>query len=420
MRTSQFLLSTVKETPADAELKSHQLMLRAGMIRKLSAGIYTWLPLGLKILRKVEHIVRKEMNQIGAQEVLMPSILPAELWKESHRWEQYGTELLKIIDRHNHEFCYGPTHEEAFTDLARRELKSYKQLPLTLYQIQTKFRDEIRPRFGVMRAREFLMKDAYSFHTDEKSLEKTYHVMLEAYRRIFTALGLQFRVVLADTGSMGGTFSHEFQALAESGEDVILYSDKSDYAANIEIANLQNVKAGDLSPDGQGKLQMARGIEVGQVFQLGAKYSKLMNATVLDEKGSAIPLTMGCYGIGISRTVAAAIEQNHDDKGIIWPDAIAPFNIALVPILMHKSERVRLAAESLYQKLLNEGYDVLFDDRNERPGSMFSDMDLIGIPHRLVISERGLDQGTIEYKNRRETEAQNVKNDELFSFLEKL
>jgi len=565
MRTSNYLLGTIKETPADAELISHQLMLRAGMIRKVSAGIYTWMPLGLRVLKKVEKIVREEMDKAGAQEILMPSVQPAELWEESGRLDLYGPELLKFGDRHERLFCYGPTHEEVVTDLARREIKSYKQLPMTLYQIQTKFRDEIRPRFGVMRAREFLMKDAYSFHIDQASLEQTYDQMYEVYSRIFSRMGLKYRAVLADSGAMGGKKTHEFHVLADSGESEIAYCDESDYAANVEsaeylvpkikkstsknkmeivdtpnqktiddivnflnapiektvktlivhgkqtplvalilrgdhvlnlikagnlpqiatpltfateaeivealgchtgsigpvnlsipvivdhsaavitdftcganeddkhyinvnwerdvkiedVADLRNIIEGDICPDGKGALKIMRGIEVGQIFQLGKRYSESMNATVLNEEGKTIPMFMGCYGIGVSRTVAAAIEQNYDDKGIIWPDNIAPFQVALVPIMMNKSEKVREAAENLYKKLLEVGYEVLFDDRNERPGVMFADMELIGIPHRLVISEKGLEQGMIEYKHRRDEDSQQIKQNELLKFLEK-
>lgn len=547
MKVTQFFLATVKETPADAELVSHQLMIRAGMLRKLASGLYTWLPLGLRVLRKVENIVREEMNRSGALELLMPIVQPAGLWQESNRWEAYGAELLRIIDRHENNFCFGPTHEEVITDIARQELRSYKQLPVNLYQIQTKFRDEIRPRFGVMRSREFLMKDAYSFDLDEKGMQLAYDNMYEAYMRIFTRLGLNFRTVLADTGTIGGDYSHEFHILADAGEDIIVYSDGSDYAANIEkataqapegkrpipvakmkkvttlvtvrttnkltdqfntlpkksvktlivkgeglpfialvlrgdhelnstkaqhlpgvasplvfasekeikeiigsspdflgpvnimvpcivdrdaahlanfccganednfyfmnvnwdrdvaleaVADIRNVVEGDLSPDRKGYLRFARGIEVGQVFQLSDKYSRKMNATVIDKVGKNRYLQMGCYGIGLSRTVAAAIEQNHDERGIIWPEVMAPFLIVLVPINMHKSYRVREACEKLYNELLQAGYDVLLDNRKERPGVMFSDMDLIGIPHRLVVSERVLDKGAIEYRIR--------------------
>ncbi|NQZ54579.1 MAG: proline--tRNA ligase [Piscirickettsiaceae bacterium] len=547
MRTSQLLIATLKETPADAEVISHQLMLRAGLIRRLASGLYTWLPMGLKVLRKVESIIREEMANAGAQELLMPSIQPAELWKESKRWDKYGPELLRLTDRHNREFCYGPTHEEVITDLVRQEIRSYKQLPITFYQIQTKFRDEIRPRFGVMRAREFLMKDAYSFHLDQASLQQTYDDMFDAYTRIFDRIGLDFRPVQADTGSIGGNASHEFHVLASSGEDAIAFSDSSDYAANVELAeaiapvgerpdasatiatvdtpqqhtieqvckflnipeqqclktllvegtkegtvvalvlrgdhelndikaekhpsiaapltfatpeqvfvacganigsigpmglsipvivdraaahstdfvcganeddkhltgvnwgrdldepetaDLRNVVAGDPSPDGQGTLEIARGVEVGHIFQLGNEYSTKLNANVLAETGKSQILTMGCYGIGVSRIVAAAIEQNHDDRGIVWPLAIAPFQVALVPINAHKSVRLREAAEALYTQLVDAGFDILFDDRKQRPGVAFADMDLIGIPHRLILGERGLDSGMIEYKCR--------------------
>jgi prolyl-tRNA synthetase len=563
MRTSQLLLATVKETPADAEVISHKLMLRAGLIRKLAAGLYTWLPLGLRSLRKVESIVREEMNRAGAQEVLMPAVQPAELWQESERWDKYGPELLRFHDRHQREFCFGPTHEEVITDLIRNELRSYKQLPSNFYQIQTKFRDEIRPRFGIMRAREFLMKDAYSFHLDEESLQQTYKVMHEAYCRIFERIGLEFRPVQADTGSIGGNASHEFHVLAESGEDAIAFSTESSYAANVELAralppatprppmreqlqtvetpgqhsieqvsaflkvpaqrcvktllvngkddtvvalvlrgdhelntikaeklegvaapltfaseaavrqvancapgslgpvglaikvyvdhsagtlvdfvcganqdgkhltgvnwerdcpqpqcvDIRNVVEGDPSPDGKGSLQIKRGIEVGHIFQLGKKYSQAMNATVLDAQGKAVVMTMGCYGIGVSRVVAAAIEQNHDDKGIIWPDAIAPFQIVILPMNLQRSQAVREAAEVLYQELTNLGFDVLFDDRNERPGVMFADMELIGIPHRIVIGDRGLERGMVEYKGRRDQDSREIPRPELLAFL---
>ena len=547
MRASQILISTLKETPADAEVVSHQLMLRAGLIRRLASGLYTWLPMGLKVLRKTEAIIREEMTKAGAQELLMPSIQPAELWQESARWEKYGPELLRITDRHNNEFCYGPTHEEVITDLVRQEIRSYKQLPITFYQIQTKFRDETRPRFGVMRAREFLMKDAYSFHLDHASLQETYDDMYAAYSRIFNRIGLNFRPVQADTGSIGGEQSHEFHVLASSGEDAIAFSDTSDYAANVELAeavapagqrpaatavmttvdtpkkhtieevcdflnipatqclktllvegieegsvvalvlrgdhelneikaekhpavaapltfatpeqvltacganigsigpigltipvivdraaahvadfvcganedekhltgvnwardlaepetaDLRNVVVGDASPDGQGTLDIARGIEVGHIFQLGDNYSKKLNANVLADTGKSQILTMGCYGIGVSRVVAATIEQNHDDRGIIWPLSIAPFQVVLVPINAHKSVRLREAAEALYIKLVDAGFDILFDDRGLRPGVAFADMELLGIPHRLVLGERGLDEGLIEYKCR--------------------
>ncbi|EGW55097.1 proline--tRNA ligase [Candidatus Endoriftia persephonae] len=554
MRTSEFPLQTVKETPADAETASHKLMLRAGMIRKLAAGLYTWLPLGLRVLRKVEAIVREEMDRAGALELLMPAVQPAELWQESGRWEQYGPELLRLKDRHQREFCFGPTHEEIITDLARNELRSYKQLPVNYYQIQSKFRDEIRPRFGIMRAREFLMKDAYSFHADQASLQQTYERMYLTYSRIFSRCGLDFRPVAADTGSIGGNASHEFHVLADSGEDAIAFSTESDYAANVElaeaiapagnrpapskqmelvdtpnartiqelveqfeqpieqtvktlivvadeedeaelvallvrgdhelnelkaeklpqvasplemaseeqiraaigagtgslgpvklpipcivdrtvaqmadfsaganidgkhyfginwgrdlpepeqIADLRNVREGDPSPDGKGRLTIARGIEVGHIFQLGQKYSQALNATVLDENGKAVVMTMGCYGIGVSRVVAATIEQHHDEHGISWPASIAPFQVAICPMKLHKSARVREAVEQLYTELQALGIEVLLDDRDVRPGFMFADMELIGIPHRVVIGERSLDQGKVEYRGRNDSE----------------
>jgi prolyl-tRNA synthetase len=563
MRLSRFPLSTLKENPADAEIVSHQLMMRAGMLRKQAAGIYSWLPLGLRVLRKVEAIVREEMERAGALELLMPSVQPAELWEESGRWEQYGPELLRMHDRHQREFCLGPTHEEIITDIVRREIRSYKQLPVNYYQIQTKFRDEIRPRFGIMRAREFLMKDAYSFHIDQASLEETYRVMFDTYSRIFSRLGLEFRAVQADSGAIGGSVSHEFHVLAESGEDAIAFSSGGSYAANVEraealappgerpaateemsivetpgqhsiedvcsfmqvtaqqcvktllvqgeetglvalvvrgdhelnavkaeqlpavatplqfasdeqirqtlgcgtgslgpvklsipvivdhgaaqladficganedgrhlrgvnwerdlpapdCADLRNVIDGDPSPDGDGTLGIARGIEVGHIFQLGKKYSEAMKANVLDEQGKEQVMIMGCYGIGVSRIVAAAIEQNNDDNGMIWPDAIAPFQIALLPMNMKKSRRVRDAAEALYDELVMAGFEVLLDDRPVRPGVMFSEMELIGIPHRIVIGEKNLDRDMIEYKSRRDADSRDIPRDGLTDFL---
>ncbi|MGA1008515.1 MAG: proline--tRNA ligase [Sedimenticolaceae bacterium] len=549
MRTSQFPLQTLKEVPADAQIASHQLMMRAGLIRKLAAGLYTWMPLGLRVLRKVEAIVRDEMNKAGALEVLMPAVQPAELWEESGRWQKYGAELLRLQDRHGRDFCFGPTHEEIITDLARNELSSYKQLPINFYQIQTKFRDERRPRFGVMRAREFLMKDAYSFHANAESLQETYDAMHAAYCAVFERCGLNYRPVAADTGSIGGNASHEFHVLADAGEDAIAFSTESDYAANVELAealapkaqadaaseemrsvdtpnaktideiveqfkqpiertvktlivraneeadaelvaiimrgdhelneikaakhplltdpiqmateeeiraaigagpgslgpvglnmpvlvdraaavandfsagankdgkhffglnwgrdvelgeivDLRNVIEGDPSPCGKGQITIARGIEVGHIFQLGQTYSKKLNCTVLDENGKSIVTTMGCYGIGVSRVVGAAIEQHHDDNGIVWPTAMAPFQVTLIPMNMKKSERVREAAEKLYNELKDAGIDVLFDDRDARPGVMFADCELIGIPHRVVIGDRSLDNGEVEYRAR--------------------
>ena len=563
MRVSRFPLYTVKETPADAEVISHKLMLRAGLIRKIAAGLYTWMPLGLRVLRKVEAVVREEMNGIGCLEILMPAVQPAELWQESGRWQQYGPELLRLKDRHERDFCFGPTHEEIITDLFRREIRSYRQLPIAFYQVQTKFRDEVRPRFGVMRAREFLMKDAYSFHVDQASLQQTYDDMHGAYSRVFTRLGLDFRAVLADTGSIGGSGSHEFHVLADSGEDDIAFSDASGYAANVElaealapagerpaagealtrvhtpkvktiaelaaflkipaertlkavvvdgsdgrpvllllrgdhelneikagklpevaepltfstpaaisaafgaqpgslgpvgfdgvviadrsaavladavtganeddwhlsgfnfgrdcpeprVADLRNVVAGDPSPDGQGRLSIRRGIEVGHIFQLGRKYSDALAANVLGEDGQNLTVTMGCYGIGVSRVVAAAIEQNWDERGILWPAAMAPFQLALLPMNAHKSAAVREAVEQLYADCRAAGIDVLLDDREARPGVMFADMELIGIPHRVVIGEKGLAAGSVEYKGRRDAEALAVPLAGLIDFL---
>lgn len=557
MRVSQFPLSTLRETPADAELISHQLMLRAGLIRRLASGLYTWLPLGLRVLRRVESIVREEMNRAGALEMLMPTIQPAELWQESGRWDKFGAELLRLTDRHQRDFCFGPTHEEVITDIARNELRSYKQLPINYYQIQTKFRDEIRPRFGVMRAREFLMKDAYSFSIDDAGLQATFDNMHQAYCRIFDRLGLQYRPVKADGGSIGGSKSIEFHVLADSGEDAIAWCPSSDYAANIEmaealpptaaratatedmrlvdtpntksidalveqhsldikqtvktlivdaddrvegglialvvrgdhelnaikaeklegvasplvmaddakvrsvvgagfgslgpvqlpmpviidhtvatmanfvagankdnkhyfglnwerdlpvpvVADIRNVLTGDPSPDNKGTLEIVRGIEVGHIFQLGQQYSKALNCTVLDKNGKSSALYMGCYGIGVSRIVASAIEQTHDDKGIVWSSELAPFQLAICPINMAKSERLRDAAEALYAEIQAAGVEVLFDDRNIRPGAMFADHELIGTPHRVVLSDRGLDDGLFEYKSRTDEEAQKL------------
>jgi prolyl-tRNA synthetase len=554
MRLSQNPISTLKEVPADAEVASHRLMLRTGMIRRLAAGLYVWLPLGLRTLRKVERIVREEMDRAGALELCMPTLQPAELWKESGRWSKYGPELLRFKDRHDRELVYGPTHEEVITEIARRELRSYKQLPVNFYQIQFKFRDEIRPRFGVMRAREFLMKDAYSFHTDEASLAQGYRLMYEAYSRIFTRIGLKFRAVRADGGSIGGDTSQEFHVLADSGEDAIVFSNADDYAANLEVAaavaptaprpaaaealakiptpnartiaelsaqlgvnaarcvktllvdgseddvvalvirgdhelnalksqklpgvarplrmssadrvrkatgtepgfigpigfsgkiyvdhaaahladfvcganekdmhfrgvnwgrdlqepqsvDIRNVQSGDPSPTGRGTLEIARGIEVGHIFQLGRLYSEAMHASVLDEQGKALTMYMGCYGIGVTRVVAAAIEQNHDANGILWPDAIAPFQVVLVPINYQKSAQVQQTADSLYEQFNAAGIDVLLDDRDARPGVKFADSELMGIPHRIVIGERGLAAGNLEYRHRSETESTEI------------
>ena len=566
MKASCFHLVTLKETPVDAEVISHQLMLRAGLIRRLASGIYSWMPLGIRILRKVEKIVREEMDNAGALELLLPAIQPAELWRESGRWDQFGPELLRLKDRHQKDYCIGPTHEEVIADIFRRDIRSYKQLPINFYQIQTKFRDEIRPRFGVMRSREFIMKDAYSFHLDQASLQQTYELMHQAYTKIFTRFGLAFRAVTADSGSIGGSGSQEFHVLADSGEDAIAFSDQGQYASNIEmaeaiaaepnrpeagdamktidtpglytiedlakstsvdirqclktlvadaedgglvalvlrgdhelntvkaekldavaipfrladrekiksvlgnnigsigpiglkiqtyvdrsaamvgnfvcgantddqhyinanwgrdcdepeIADIRNVQDGDPSPDGKGTLKILRGIEVGHIFQLGDKYSEAMQATVLDENGKSSTTLMGCYGIGITRVVAAAIEQNNDDRGIFWPDSLAPFQLAICPVNYHKSDSVKQASDDLYQNCLDRGVEVLLDDRPVRPGVMFSDMELIGVPHRIVLSERGIDAKQFEYKGRRDESAQQYALTELPGFLDKL
>lgn len=417
MRASQLYFATLKEPPADTEIISHQLMIRAGLIRRVAAGIYNWLPLGLRILRKVEAVVREEMNRIGAQECLMPMVQPGELWQETGRWQAYGPELLRLQDRHQRDFCLGPTHEEIITDLIRREVRSYKQLPLVLYQIQTKFRDEIRPRFGVMRGREFLMKDAYSFHEDKASLEETYQAMYQAYIRIFKRLGLTIKVVEADTGSIGGHTSHEFQVLAEAGEDVIVYSADGEYAANQEL--VENFDIENQTEAGEKGLQWTRGIEVGHIFQLGNRYSQAMKAKIATQSGELCAVEMGCYGIGISRIVAAAIEQRHDESGIQWPSALAPFQVVIVPVGYHKHSAVKIAAENIYTTLEDMGLEVLFDDRNVRPGVSFAEMDLIGIPHRLTISAEGVARNQIEYRTR-QGEPQWLSTEHLSSFLRTL
>ena len=406
MRLSNYPLVTSKETPADAEITSHQLMLRAGMIRRLASGLYTWMPLGLRVLSKVEAIVREEMDAAGCHELLMPAIQPAELWQTTGRWEAMGGEMLKIKDRHERDFCFGPTHEEVITTLFKGEYKSYKQLPVTLYQIQTKFRDEIRPRFGVMRAREFLMKDAYSFHLDQASLDETYQRMRDAYVRVFERLGVEFRIVEADSGNIGGSRSEEFHVLAETGEDELVVAEGGSYAANVEVAG--DLNEGDPSPDGQGIIKKIRGIEVGHIFQLGDKYSQALEVSVLDADGQAVVPQMGCYGIGISRIVGAVIEQTHDEAGMHWPQALAPFQLILTPINYDRSQRVREHCAMLYDELISAGVDVALDDRGLRPGAMFADADLLGIPHRVVVGERGLDAGQLEYKRRDEAEAADV------------
>ena len=413
MQLSKYPLITYKETPVDAELTSHQLMLRAGLIKKLASGLFSWMPIGLKVLRKIEHIVREEMDRSGAYEVSMPAIQPADLWQETGRWEAYGNLLLKMEDRQGRLFCFGPTHEEVITDIVRNELKTYRQMPVNFYQIQTKFRDEIRPRFGVMRAREFLMKDAYSFHLDQPSLDLEYENMGATYNTIFTRLGLDFRKVRADSGEIGGSVSHEYHVLADSGEDEIGYCDEEDYAANVEMIE------GNTAPNG-GKLSFTRGIEVGHIFQLGDKYSKSMNCTVLNDKGDSIYPLMGCYGIGISRIMASSIEQNHDESGIIWPEPLAPFQIIIVALNKNTEDTTLTKSRKIYHQLLESGYEVLLDDRNERAGVKFADADLLGIPKRLIVSERGLDNQTIELNFRDEKNKIDVPFEQLVDYLEKL
>ena len=413
MQLSKYPLITYKETPVDAELTSHQLMLRAGLIKKLASGLFSWMPIGLKVLRKIERIVREEMDRSGAYEVSMPAIQPADLWQETGRWEAYGDLLLKMEDRQGRSFCFGPTHEEVITDIVRNELKTYRQMPVNFYQIQTKFRDEIRPRFGVMRAREFLMKDAYSFHLDQPSLDLEYENMGATYNTIFTRLGLDFRKVRANSGEIGGSLSHEYHVLADSGEDEVGYCDEENYAANVEMIE------GNTAPNG-GKLSFARGIEVGHIFQLGDKYSKSMNCTVLNDRGDSIYPLMGCYGIGISRIMASSIEQNHDESGIIWPQPLAPFQIIIIALNNNTEDTTLTKSRKIYHQLLESGYEVLLDDRNERAGVKFADADLLGIPKRLIVSERGLDNQTIELNFRDGKNKSDVPFEQLVDYLEKL
>ena len=401
---SKVFLPTLKDTPQDAEVISHQLMLRSGMIRRVTSGIYTWLPIGLKVLRKVENIVREEMDASGAQEVLMPMVQPKELWEETQRWEKMGPELLRIQDRHERDFCLGPTHEEVITDLIRNNIKSYKELPLNLYQIQTKFRDEVRPRYGVMRGREFLMKDSYSFNLDEDSLNESYVLMKEAYKKILDRLGLQFKIVKADSGAIGGDASEEFHVLAENGEDTIAISDSSDFAINTELLleegeDIESLQ-GKPSPDGEGIIEIKKGIEVGHIFQLGKVYTDAMKANVLDNEGKAQNLYMGCYGIGVSRLVAAAIEQNNDDKGIIWPEAMTPFEVNIIAIGFDKDEKIAKASTDLYSKLSSMGYEVMLDDRKDGYGTKMKDAELIGVPINVIIGKQYLQNGEIELKHR--------------------
>lgn len=420
MKASHLILGTQRENPADAEIISHQLMIRAGLVRQVSSGIYNWLPIGKKVLQKVENIIRKEMNIAGAQEILMPMVQPASLWEESGRIDQYGQELLVFLDRHENKFCLGPTHEEIITDLCKNLLTSYKQLPVTLYQIQTKFRDEIRPRFGVMRSREFLMKDAYSFDLDKKSLDQSYSVMKEAYIKIFDSLGLDYRIVKADSGAIGGSDSEEFHVLADSGEDLLAFSDKSEYAINAELlTELQDGQdpyslEGKPSPDGKGLLKLKKGIEVGHIFKLGRKYSEILNLRIQGENNDIHP-EMGCYGIGASRIVAAAIEQNHDEKGIIWPKALAPFEVALVEVNPKKKYEIKEKSSEIYNLLKENDIDVLWDDREKRPGVKFTDMEVTGIPLTIIIGERTLETGEIEIKKRQDEKPQLVSHQNLIS-----
>ena len=420
MKASHLILGTQRENPADAEIISHQLMIRAGLVRQVSSGIYNWLPIGKKVLQKVENIIRKEMNIAGAQEILMPMVQPASLWEESGRIDQYGQELLVFLDRHENKFCLGPTHEEIITDLCKNLLTSYKQLPVTLYQIQTKFRDEIRPRFGVMRSREFLMKDAYSFDLDKESLDQSYSLMKEAYIKIFDSLGLDYRIVKADSGAIGGSDSEEFHVLADSGEDLLAFSDKSEYAINAELlTELQDGQdpyslEGKPSPDGKGLLKLKKGIEVGHIFKLGRKYSEILNLRIQGENKDIYP-EMGCYGIGASRIVAAAIEQNHDEKGIIWPKALAPFEVALVEVNPKKKDEIKEKSSEIYNLLKENDIDVLWDDREKRPGVKFTDMEVTGIPLTIIIGERTLETGEIEIKKRQDEKPQLVSHQNLIS-----
>tara|TARA_B100001248_G_C27374284_1_gene453344 strand:+ start:355 stop:1647 length:1293 start_codon:yes stop_codon:yes gene_type:complete len=411
MRYSKSGINTTKSVPNDAEIISHILMIRSGMIKKLASGLYTWMPLGLKILRKIENIIRIEMDKIDALELLMPAVQPSELWKESGRWDKYGPELLRIQDRHEREFCFGPTHEEIITDIARKEIKSYKQLPVTYYQIQTKFRDEIRPRFGVMRAREFLMKDAYSFHENEECLNKTYNIIFEAYKKCFDKIGFEYKVVNADNGQIGGSESHEFHVIAENGEDQLIFSDSSDYAINAELFS-KTPKEGDDCPDGSGKIKIKRGIEVGHIFKLGKNYSESMNAMVANKNNENVKMIMGCYGIGVSRIAAAAIEQSNDKNGIIWPKSIAPFELSIISIGYTKDQKIKNYTDSLYKRLKEIKIDLLLDDRDISPGNMFSDADLIGIPNKLIIGKKLLQDGELEFKNRRLDKTSTIKESE--------
>ena len=422
MKASKLILGTQRENPADAEIVSHQLMIRAGLIRQVSSGIYNWLPLGKKVLQKVEDIIRTEMNNSDAQEILMPMVQPASLWEESGRIDQYGQELLVFLDRHDNKFCLGPTHEEIITDLCKNLLTSYKQLPVTLYQIQTKFRDEIRPRFGVMRSREFIMKDAYSFDLNKEGLDQSYEIMKDAYIKIFNRLGLDYRIVKADSGAIGGSDSEEFHVLADSGEDLLAFSDKSDYAINAELlTELQEGQdpyslEGKQSPDGKGNLKLKKGIEVGHIFKLGKKYSEILNLRIQGENGDINP-EMGCYGIGASRIVAAAIEQNHDEKGIVWPKSLSPFQVALVEVNSKDNKNVKGKCSEIYQLLKDNNIETLWDDRDKRPGVKFADMEVIGIPMTIIVGERTLETGQIEIKKRKDEKPELVSHQDLLSLV---
>ena len=418
MKFSKSGISTTKNTPNDAEIISHKLMIRSGMIKKLASGLYTWMPLGLRILKKIENIIRSEMDKVNALEILMPAIQPSELWKESGRWDKYGPELLRLTDRHEREFCFGPTHEEIITDIARKDINSYKQLPLIYYQIQTKFRDEIRPRFGVMRAREFLMKDAYSFHENEECLNKTYEIMFQAYKNCFDKIGFEYKVVNADNGQIGGSESHEFHVIADNGEDELIFSDSSDYAINAELFS-EKPKEGDISPDGSGKVKIKRGIEVGHIFKLGDNYSDAMDATISNKNNENIKMVMGCYGIGVSRIAAAAIEQSNDDKGIIWPKSISPFSVTIISIGYSKNNILKKYTNDLYKELIKNNIETLLDDRDISPGNMFSDSDLIGIPYKIIIGNRFIENGELEFKSRKSDTTTKILEDKDISKISK-
>ncbi len=419
MKYSKSGIQTIKDKPIDAEVISHQLLVRSGMIKKLASGLYTWMPLGLKVLKKVENIIIEEMDSMGCLQILMPAIQPSELWEESGRWDKYGKELLRIKDRHDRKFCFGPTHEEVISDIIRKDIKSYKQLPLTYYQIQTKFRDEVRPRFGIMRAREFMMKDAYSFHANEKCLNETYDQMFVSYKKILEKINLEFKVVMASTGQIGGSESHEFHVIAENGEDELVFSDTSEYAINSELSD-KKLKEGDKSPDGKGTIKIKRGIEVGHIFKLGKKYSEAMGVTITTEENKVENIIMGCYGIGVSRIVAATIEQCNDERGIIWPTSITPYDLEMIPINYHKDNKVKEFADDLYRQLSKKGLSILLDDRNTSPGAMFSDADLIGIPKHIIIGKKFNEDKVIELKERKDGNLSEIKANNINEVVSKL